>query len=202
MTKKEIKKKGYTEIITNNRPHQEVYEELKTTRPAFNKTIAAELGDIPSAGVRAKWQIWLYIYIGLLAIMALLRVLTLLTLINANVKPIVLLIASLLALVMPAIGIYGAFKYKMELLKSTSFIIAIFAIRELGKITLDAGTSIGLGLIAAVVILGLVIPYKMKTPFKTSIVKNEIGGKTVTDYDIQFEDDYSITNDELLDSDL
>ena len=48
MTKKEVKKEGYKRIIKEGQNHQEVYDEMKTPKPAFNKVIAAELAKIPS----------------------------------------------------------------------------------------------------------------------------------------------------------
>ena len=202
MNKKEVKKKGYIEVIKNRRSHQEVYEEFKTTRPALNKTIATQLGEIPSAAIRAKWQIWLYIYIGLISLLALLRLLGVFALIGTGMKPALLLIIGLLTLILPALGIFGAIKYKMELLRSTSIIIVIFTIRSLNKVTYDSSAIIALSLLAIVVLLGFLLPYKMKTPFKTTIVKKEIDGKMITDFDIQFQDDFVMVNDDILDNDL
>jgi hypothetical protein len=200
--KKEIRKKGYAEIIKNGRTHQEVYDEIKTTRPAFNKTIAQHLGDIPSMAVRSKWQIWLNVYIALTGVMVLLRILGVFVLLEQKVAPMIILVAILLSLVLPAVGIFGALKYKLELLKSTSFIYVIFTVRSLSQVEMDVSSIIVLSLVASIVLLGLLIPYKMKTLFKTTIVKKEIDGKVLTDYDIQFEDSFVHTNDDLLDSEL
>ncbi len=56
MTKKEVKKKAYKEIIKGGRGHQEVYDELATTKASFNKEIATQLSEIPSKSIRAKYQ--------------------------------------------------------------------------------------------------------------------------------------------------
>ncbi|NOQ75302.1 MAG: hypothetical protein GQ574_25045 [Crocinitomix sp.] len=202
MTKREIKKKGYQEIIKNGRTHQSVYEELKTTRPAFNKTIAEHLGETPSVAVRSKWQIWLTIYIALTGVTVLIRVLGVFVLLEQKVAPLVILIAVLLSLVLPGLGIYGALKYKLELLKTTSIIILLFTFRGIGKMEMDITGIIVLSLVGTIVFLGLFLPYKMKTSFKTTIVKKEVDGKMLTDYDIQFEDGQAYNNDDLLDSDL
>ena len=200
MTKKEVKKKAYKEIIKGGRGHQEVYDELATTKASFNKEIATQLSEIPSKSIRAKYQTLLYVYIGLLALFALIRLLGISALTYGQVNPILLAVFLLLSLVLPGFGIYGAQTLKLNLLKSTSFILIIFTIRGLTQTGIIIEDLTWLIPLAFVVALGFYLPSKMKTSYTATLVKDKESGKS--QYNIIFKDDLSIDNDELLDNNL
>ncbi len=135
-----------------------------------------------------------------MALFALIRLLGISALTYGQVNPILLAVFLLLSLVLPGFGIYGAQTLKLNLLKSTSFILIIFTIRGLTQTGIIIEDLTWLIPLAFVVALGFYLPSKMKTSYTATLVKDKESGKS--QYNIIFKDDLSIDNDELLDNNL
>ncbi|MDA7803278.1 hypothetical protein N8987_01710 [Crocinitomix sp.] len=143
-----------------------------------------------------------YLCIFLIGTFAILRIIGLGALLSNNTKPIVLLIFVLISLVVPILGIYAALKSKMDLLKSTSIVLLIFSLRGLSDLNFDTPTIIVLAILISIIFLGLFLPYKMKTPYHSTLIKTEVDGKVTSDYEINFESGDLMRDEELLDTDL
>lgn len=200
MTKKEIKKEGYKRIVKEGQSHQTVFEDLKTSKPAFNLTIAEELSKIPSKGIIEKYKNLRIVYISLLGLFILLRVVFIVFIMQMlSANPGLMLIALLVGVFVPIMGIFGIMTHRLELLKTVSILLILGIFRSLQHMSFEPEEFIWLIPVAGIIVLGFVIPAKLKTSFTSKTVHSEINGKKVVDYDIRFETTELEIGDEILD---
>ncbi|MCG8576425.1 MAG: hypothetical protein MI810_16185 [Flavobacteriales bacterium] len=200
MTKKQIKKEAYKKIVKEGLSHQEVYDNLKTSKASFNVMIAAELKKIPSLKVMQEKQNLKIIFLVVVGILLATRILALYGLQQMGLSPAVLLIALALWIVAPGIMIYGLLARKTELIRSGALALTFGLLRNFMNegIVLDPVVLIFYAPWIASIVMGFGMGNWLKTPYNKKIYHEMIDGKKTTQVAISFDEAAS----EMGDSDV
>lgn len=202
LSKREIRKEGFKSIIKQKQEHQSVYDRLKSNEKSENSTLAKELSKIPSLKIINSNKNLLYIFVGLMGIILLIRVAALIYLLGSRLDPSIVMLFVIGGIFAPVLGIYGALTYRLHLMQTVAFVFIIMIFRTIqdGLVTSDDFYVYIPFLVA--IFLGIWIPFKMKTPFSLSTFSARQDDQEITYEDFKFEKGDSYNNDELLDDDL
>lgn len=204
MTKKEIRKSGYSGIFKEGKSHQECFDELKDKNKNNLEELANELSKIPSNGKTKDTIILRNSFIVALLILILLRVVGIVIIgIEGNINTPILVSIVLLGIALPIYGIYGAIYGKTEAYYTTGIFLAISLLRGFGKgeINLEIESLVAIAPILYAIVMAYLIPYKYKTPYKKVLQKTETDGKGKSIIDYQFEDTRT-SNEDILDMNI
>ena len=203
MSKRKARVRGGKIIVNQKRTHQEAFEELKPQLNLSDDELAGELARIPNKENIEKTKVLNVIFIICLGLIIVLRSIGLLALgMVTNLSWIPLLIAFAIALVVPALGIYGAVKYKPELYRSVGFLFILSIFRSFRNGEFEAITADPYALIGYIPFLGAIglafyLPYAFKVSYKSESGVDEEGNRFSK---VVFEESESQFNDsELLD---
>lgn len=204
MTKREIKKAAYQAIVKENKTHQEVFDELRTKGSIELDTLAEEIAKIPSPAKHNSQQTLRYIFVGVLSVVIILRILSVISLASMNINPNILILAVVLGLVVPALGIYGALASKVEFYRTTGILLVLSVFRSFtnGQVSADPIDYIVLVPFVAAIALAFYIPTKLKTSYSKKVSKQEVNGKMKPRLDFVFDSSTVDNQNELLDADL
>jgi hypothetical protein len=202
MTKRQLRKTARIRIISEGQSHQQVYEALKD-EPGFTRDeIALELCKFPSEAKRAQNRGLVGIFIGILAIIVVLRLLgTFVISESLKMNGPILLLVILIGVIAPVMGIVGAIQNRVEIYRAVGFLFVFSIFRSVKQ--LDTGDAMTLiGFVPFVIAIGLAfwIPERLKTPYKRSTVtETDASGKERQVTQISFEATSGVNGD-LLDS--
>lgn len=205
MTKRQIRKAAYHAIVKENKSHQEAFDELRKTRSIELDTLADEVSKIPSPTKQKNQQTLRYIFIGLLSLVIILRILAVLVITSMeNVNINLLLVAIVLGLVIPAVGIFGALTSRVELYQTTGILLILSVIRSFtsGPISTDPIDFIVLIPFLGAAVLAFYIPTRLKTNYSKKVLKQEVAGEVKTSLQFTFDSPKYSTDNELIDTDL
>jgi hypothetical protein len=205
MTKRELRKEAYRRIIKENATHQEVFDELQHDKSFSKEEIAQILSGIPSRAVVERVKVLKIIFIGVLAVIILMRIVGIALVSSViGVNPVLLALMVLFGLVVPAMGIFGLVTHRYELLKSVSFLFIFSIIRSLRKLdTIDTYTAIEFVPYGLAIILGFWLLYISKTPYKRVVKEEENPDLSIRKVShIVFEEPKAKSGNDLLDSGL
>ena len=205
MTKRQTKKAAYKAIVKNNVSHQEIFDKLSKESELDTESLADEIAKIPSAYKAKKHQIVRFIYIGVLGLIIIMRTLGITALgFSQNFDITVLVIAVLIGLIIPALGIYGALTSRIDDYRTTGIflLIGIFNSFSKGQITSDLSDILVLLPFIAAIALAFFIPTQLKTPYTKKVATQESEGVQKKSIEYIFEIPKNYTDIELLDVDL
>lgn len=200
MTKKQIKKEAYKKIVKEGLSHQEVYDNLKTSKASFNVMIAAELKKIPSSKVMQEKQILKVIFLIVLGLLLAIGILALYGLLQMGENPARLLVSTIFWVFAPGFMIYGLLSRRMELIRSGAFALTFGLVRNFMNegIIFDPVVFVFYGIWIASIVMGFGMGNWLKTPYNKKIYHEMIDGKKTTQVAINFDEAAS----EMGDSDV
>lgn len=200
MVAKQIRKQAYKEIFKEGKSHQEVYETLRAKGSESPEELADALAAIPSRAKHEKTKALWISYAAILGLVALLRIAAIF--LNAELtnleKPGIFLLLTLLSILIPAWGIFSAFRGDHKSLMIVPLLLVLNTLRSLSRTDFDfnVGTGISLGLLAGIVLLAVLTSTRWKSKYRKTTEQFEVDGKLKSRLRIQFEGE---TNAEILD---
>jgi len=204
MTKREARKEAYRQIVKQNSTHQEVFDELRGTSSLDVSALATVVAAIPSAEKREKYKSLTIVFVVVCSIVILLRVLGLVAMTAAmNVNMPIFLLALVLGLVVPAVAIFGALTWRMEMLQGSAGLFVLALIRSFSNVKEVSNDPIILVAVVpflVAIILAFLIPYKVKTGFRETVITEEKDGKRISKKTVVFDQQEKIQSLDLLDS--
>jgi len=204
MTAKEIRKLGHEAIIKENRSHQEVFDELSQKEGIDRELLAFELSKIPSNGKQKSSAVLRYFLIAFLLFIALLRIASIILIrMEGRVDLLFLIFLLLIILIVPALGIYATLFHKVELYKTTGFllILSLFQSIRRGELVIEQKSLIVIIPFIVGAFLAFYIPSRLKTPYKTTTTEKFVDGQLVKTTKYVFENT-RIDESGLLDAEL
>ncbi len=204
MRKSKIRRLAYKYLVKEEHTHQETFDELKKNVGIDLDLLAEEVAKIPSVYKHEKMKSYRLFFILCLSLVGIFRLLGLYSLIAiGGFNLLVLLMALLLSLLVPVIGIIGAVKRKSELYLTVSVLMALGIFRSLSKGELNFDVSSLIVLLPTVggIVLAFVLMEKLKTNFTKTLKEKEVNGEIKKYWDYKF-DEESYTNKDLLDTDF
>lgn len=197
LTKRELKKAAYQMIFKEGKSHQEAFDNLRKTKSIASDDLAEMIAKIASRQKLKEQYVLNYIFIGLLAVIIILRGLSIVGLGSTDMG--ILSIAFLIAFIVPGLGIYGALAGKTEFYFSTGALLLITMIRT---ITNQNFSNDPLNFVFAIPIvlasvLAFYLPSKLKTPYKKTIEQKEVDGVVKPRAIYQFEENRFFREDLL-----
>lgn len=205
MTKRQLRKAAYKAIVTENKSHQEAFDELSQNSSVDLDELANELSQVPSPAKNHSQQLLRYIFIAALVVIILIRLVVIFGMdFQIKLDPIFLLLVIILGLFAPIYGIVGVITSRIHFYRTTAMLIGLNLFRSLKDLhqgTDPMGLLIFLPFIAAIA-LGLFIPTKLKTPYTKNRIKEEVDGVTKSRYEYIFENNKLPGSSDLIDADL
>jgi hypothetical protein len=204
MTKRQARKAAYRLILKESKSHQAAFDELSGDKGLGNDDLAEEISKIPSERKRKSFAPLVYLYIGLLLLIIALRSLSIYVLATSDTfNAALILMAVILVVAFPIYGIYGALTARNESYKTIAIIMGLSIFRSFRQSPDEFSTEFFLVLIpfVALIGLGLFIPYKLKTPYTISVVKEQDGVQLKSKKKYTFEAS-RLADEDLLDSEL
>lgn len=206
MTKRQARNAGHKAIFIEDKSHQETFNELRDKTKISGEELAKILSQIPSRYLHEKTRsLWIG-YIAILCLILIFRALSAFVLVQAtfNGSPKILLLLLLLGVLIPTIGIFGAYKGKMHLVTIVPVLILLHFFRSITKSETSFSVEhiVFFVFVAVLGILAYRIYVKWKTPFKKRVivVKKE-DGREVKQLEFTF-DEVTKSNEDLLDASL
>ncbi len=204
MTKRETRKEAYRQIVKQNRSHQEVFDELRGSSSLDVAALATLVGAIPSAEKRQQNKTLAIVFIVVCAIVILLRVLGVASLpLISNMNLPLLILALALGLVVPVVAIIGMITWRVEMLTATAGLLLLSLIRTFTNDKQFLNDSISLVFLiphVTAIILAFFMPYRLKTGYRETVIKEEKDGSQVSRKTVIFEKQEKVQSLDLLDS--
>lgn len=203
MTKREARKAAYRQIVNENKGHQQVFDELRASSGLEVNVLAKIVSEVPSAEKRRQNKTLVTIFIVLCALTIITRILGVvgLSLVGELNTPLLMIVLAL-GLIVPAVAIYGAVTWRMEMLLGSAGLLGFSLFRTLTKdrfLLEDPVNLVALIPHVLVIVFAIVIPMRAKTKFTEKVVTDEIDGKKVSRKTVVFEKQDQLTDTELLD---
>lgn len=200
MTERQLYKKAYKFIFEEGHDHQEMYDLEHIESGLGPETVARTLSMVPSktkyASIKGLWMT----FGGTIALSAILRLIVILQ--NDQMDTFgtaSMIFAGLLIVVAPILGIYGTFAAKPTLFGLASVTMLVGIIQ--GFATDDLGTSsmkyIIIVLYAAAIIMGGMIPRKLRMAYTKHVIDKEKEGKIVKRITYTFDEEKSMSRKEI-----
>lgn len=190
MKKREVRKEVYQLIVKEGKSHQETFDELRESTGMNAEALAAEVSKVPSPARQDHHKALVFVYVGLLCLVILLRTLSIFTLSwTEGVQVKFLFLMVLVGVILPLSGIWGALTARSEMYQVVGVFLAISVFRGFtqGQFPLEALDILLLIPFVAVIILSFYIPYKLKTPYQKMIRKMEADGMVTTKIEYVFD---------------
>lgn len=195
-------KRGLNEIGQQKKAHQDVYDDIKNEGAQDLELVAETLARVPSSGQMEKTKVLRMVFLVSVIILGILRIASILFIgSSGSLPPAALLIAGVIALLVPGIGIYASIKGNPDSFRTVGFLLILSIVRSVRAIELDPTALLSFGLMGIVIFLAFFIPYKMKTPFQKVVRTKTVDGKDQNYYDFVFEDT-RLKSDDILDSEI
>lgn len=205
MTKRQLRKAAYKAIVTENKSHQQAFDELSKDSSVDLDELANELSQVPSPSKNKSQQLLRYTFIAVLLVIILIRIVVILGLdFQIKLDPIFLLLVIILGLFAPVYGIVGVLTSRIHFYRTTAMLIGLNMFRSIKDINQGADPTallVFLPFVAAIA-LGLLIPTKLKTPYTKNRIKEEVDGVTKSRYEYIFENNKLPGSSDLIDADL
>jgi hypothetical protein len=201
LTKKQLKQKARTLILSDGRDHQTVYDQLKIEKSTCSKEqIADILAQIPSKENVTRTSL-LRLLFALSLIFLFLERTVMLFFDNELSANAALLDYLIIGIALPVLGIIGVYTSRKQLYNIVAAFSCIGLVELFRDFTL-LSFLIDLPLIAAA-IFGMMLYNKTQVPFTKKMVQRELQGRTVNVYEYFFEQSNQVEleyTEELLDA--
>ncbi|MFT5858811.1 MAG: hypothetical protein ACI865_000904 [Flavobacteriaceae bacterium] len=204
MTKREVRKTAYRHIVNEGKSHQQTYNDLRVATDTETDLLASEVSKIPSKNKRAKLKGLIYAYVGILALIITLRLLGGMAFFEeSRINQQGLLFFILLGIIAPIYGIYGALTARVESYTTLAAVLALNIFRSVRYEPNFEDPILLLGYLPflAGIVLGIIIPMKLKTKYTKAVTKKEVDGNMKSITKVTYEKDQA-QDDDLLDSQL
>ncbi|MFD1552872.1 hypothetical protein DNU06_08090 [Putridiphycobacter roseus] len=201
MNKRATKKAAYKAIVKENKSHQTTFDELRPVSEMTRTDLANEVSSIPSLAKFNELKNLRITYIVLLGVIVILRILGGLGLSEGmTINPILLMVAILISLLVPFVGIFGDLTRRYGSYRFVGILLIIGVVRSINpELFNDTLNLIFLIPFLAVIGLAFYIPAKLKTSYTSKVNKEEKDGKVITQTNIVFEEETQLNDSELLD---
>lgn len=205
MTRRELKKNAYRMIVKENKSHQDTFDELRRDQVNGPEELAEDISKIPSQEKQKQNQTLVYIYVGMLALVILLRIVGItLTFGIMNIEANMLLVLIALGVILPAAGIFGALTRRQDSYRTIGILLIVSIARALtrGEVAADPLALIWLTPTAVAIALAFYIPTRLKTNFTKKLIQAEVDGKIKKTLEITFQAPDKIFAPDVLDANL
>ncbi len=206
MNKSAIRKAAYQLIIKQKYSHQTAFDQLKEQNKGGLQQLADEIARFPSPARQKQYDGLRYTYVGLLALVMLLRVIGLISMLEVlNLAGPAFLFFVLIGILVPVLGIYGALTTRVHLYFACAVLLALSLFRGLTESNFDLTPLewiMTLPQLAAAV-LGFYLPTRLRTDYQKKVMVRHTPQGEVKALTYVFEDDGAPSySDELLDQNL
>lgn len=200
MTERKLYKKAYKYIFEEGHTHQEMYDLEHIESGLGPESVARTISMIPSQEKYASLKVFWMSYAGIIALNAILRLVVMAIDDQFNTMDITALIfAGLLVVLAPILAFYGSFKAKPTIFGLASVLILVGLIRGLWSTDLGEDTTkfaiIGCYIIA--IILGSLIPRRLRVGYTKHVVDKEKDGKIVKRVTYSFDETKEMSRKEI-----
>lgn len=207
MNKNKIKKAAYKSIVIDKKSHQETFDELRTKSKIELADLAEIVAKIPSQMKIQETIMLRNIFIVLLGVILILRVIGVIGLMDAfSLNPGLLILALAIGVLIPVVGIYGAIKAKVEIYFVVSMLFILGIVRSgnsggFGNVGMNLETLLVFIPFIAAIVLGFIIPKKMKSEYSKKVVVEDVNGVSKKRLKFIFKD-VTPASDDILDANL
>lgn len=204
MTKKQARKEAYFQIVKQNKNHQEVFDQLKTTSGVEITFLATIMSGIPSVVKRRNNKTLIVVIILCSSSFILLRILKFWLFFSVpGIEMKSLVIYTFLGVILPVFVIISAIRWKMEPIGAVALLLifnVIGTVLEEGIQLVDPFELLSLLLQMGIIVLGFMLLFRTRTAFKVKESIVERDGKSVFRQIVTFDDETKMENTGLLDS--
>lgn len=203
MTKKLARKEAYLQIVKQNKNHQEVFDQLKTTSGLEITFLATIMSGIPSEAKRRNNKTLIVVMIlccSLFIVLQMLKFWLFFSVPGIDLKSLV--IYTFLGVILPVFVIISAIRWKMEPIGAVSLLLILIVIGTLveeGVQLIDPFQLLSLLLQMGIIVLGFMLLFRTRTAFEVTESIVERDGKSVFRQVVTFNEEAKIENTNLLD---
>lgn len=202
MNKNKIRKAAYKSIAKEGKSHQEFFDSFKAENKVKGELLAEETAKIPSLSKMKETTTIRYIYVGLLAVILVLRIFGVTELTQSmGMGTGLMVLALILALGVPVIGIIAGLTQRAHFYNPVGLLMALAIMRSFTSKNIEMDETVLIVMIpmAVVIALSFYLPSKLKTTYERKVTKEMKEGNEVTKVSYIFEKS-SIDSDEILDA--
>lgn len=200
MTERKLYKKAYKFIFQEGHSHQEMYDLEHIESGLGPESVARTISMIPSQEKYASLKMFWMSYASIIALSAILRVIVMALEDQFNTMDITAIIfAFLLVILAPILAFYGSFQAKPTLFGLASMLILVGLIRGLWSTDLggDATKYAIIGCYVIAMILGSLIPRRLRVGYTKHVVDKEKDGKIVKRVTYSFDESKKMSRKEI-----